>query len=170
MRERGMHACVCGGFEWDNMGPWRGNADSDGITRLQEVLENMREILRHCRWPRHVFTTQWVSTRKLYWQMDSPDIPDAFRHIKVLYRFMLQVKLLKSATVPILFCICIEHIHHCLLPSCKYVLQIIFSFMLPGQLMTFLLHSNNEVRSFCSHNTIASGWGSKIKASIIHMA
>lgn len=48
----------------------------------KEALENMREILSLCRCPRHVLTTQWISTLKLYLQMDSPD---AFRHIKVFY-------------------------------------------------------------------------------------
>lgn len=52
-----MRACVCRarqqcfGFECNNMGPRRGNAHSDGITGLKEVLEHMRQILKYCRWP-----------------------------------------------------------------------------------------------------------------------
>lgn len=87
--ERNLTVCVRGvrvqqrwGFEWNNMGPWGGKADSDGIRGEKEVLENMKEILRPCRWPRHVFTTRWISTQKPHWQMGSPDVPHAFRHLK----------------------------------------------------------------------------------------
>lgn len=59
---RGVRPQQRWGFKWDNMGPWRGNAYSVGIRGEREVLENMREILRRCRWPRHVFITQWIST------------------------------------------------------------------------------------------------------------